>query len=102
MKAYVSSIRIGAELRDVRLWIGVLVGAALGMVLAIAQPPALGIVLIGLSLWLVLRRRAGHDLSVLLVGVLVGIAVVVCVFMVAILVHQGTPTTGHGSSSGSA
>lgn len=101
MKAHVSSIRTGGELRDVRLWIGVLVGAALGIVLAIAQPFALGIVLIGLSLWVVLRRRAGHDLSVLLVGVLVGIAVVACVFVVAILVHQGTPTTGHGSSSGS-
>jgi hypothetical protein len=101
MKAHDSSIRTGGELRDVRLWIGVLVGAPLGMVLAIAQPPALGIVLIGLSLWLVIRRRAGHDLSFLLMGILIGVAVVTCVFVVATVVHQGAPTTGHGNSSGS-
>jgi hypothetical protein len=101
MKAHLSSIGIGRGVRDVRLWIGVGVGTALGMVLAIAQPLALGLVLIGFSLWLVLRRRAGHPLSLLLLGVLVGIAVVFCVYVVAILVHQGSPTNGHGSGRGS-
>ena len=85
MKAHLSSISIGT---------------GLGMVLAIVQPLALGIVLIGLSLWLALRRRAGHPLSLLLLGVLAGIAVVSCVYVVAILVQQGSPTNGHGSVSG--
>lgn len=100
MKAYISSISIGRGVRDVRLWIGVVVGAALEKALAIAQPFAFGIVLIGLSLWLVLRQRAGHQLSLLLLGVLVGIAVVSCVYVVAILVHQGNPASPHGSGTG--
>ena len=101
MKAHASAVSIGSGLREIRLWIGVFVGAALGIVMAVAEPPALGIILIGLSLWLVLRRRAGHQLSPLALGILVGIAAVACVFVVAVLVQQGSPTTGHGSGSGS-
>lgn len=99
MNADVGAVPVGRGVRDIRLWIGVVVGAALGIVMSIAEPPALGIVLIGLSLWLVLRRKTGHHLSLLALGILVGIAVVTCVFVVAVLVQQGSPTTGHGSGT---
>lgn len=101
IKAHVSPISIGSGVRNVRLWIGVVVGAALGAALAIADPPGVGIVLIGLSLWVVIRRKAGHEVSLMVSGVLAGIAVMSCVLVVAILIQQGSPTTGHGSGSGS-
>lgn len=100
MKSHVGSISIGREVRNARLWIGVVVGAALGMALAIAEPFALAVLLIGLSLRLVFRRRSGHQLSLLVLGVLVGTAVVSCVFVVAVLLQQGSPTTGHGTGRG--
>ena len=100
MRAHVDSITIARALRDVSLWAGVLVGALLGGALAIFMPPVLIIVMGGLALWLVLRRRAGHQPSLMLVGLLIGVAIMVCLAVVSILVHQGTPTTGHGTGKG--
>lgn len=99
MRAPVDSISIGA-FRSPRLWVGTVIGATLAVALVIFQPPALVIVLGGTSLWLVFRRRAGHQPSLLMIGVLVGMAIVFCLAVVSILVHQGSPSTGHGTGRG--
>lgn len=96
MRANVDSL----SLRSARLWLGVVVGVVLGAAIAVFMPPALLIVLIGLSLWLLVRRRGGHPMPPLVLGILLGLTLITCAYLIAALIQSGTPTTGHGTGRG--